>query len=829
MDRSAGKERQGERTRTAATLLSRRTFLSSIAATGVAAVWPGSIRGDMGLAQENALPPLAHAALPPPAGQEASYEWYLGQYSDPAMFTPIGLPADPAEITVSSDGALTYANDLLGGIHIPGTTYTRNSLVFALFAEGEVAPIGVGEPARQSLDHDCFPIVATRWSYGHLEVHEIAFSEPLKGTGYQSGLESTLGWAVLEITNHSQAVSPLTLLAAQMGDEKKALLRDDLTYNDGTVEENGSALFSAQVPEGFAVEFYPVFPAKEQAAAEQDDLLFLQSYAGLLNVLAVEGKIGVSQTVRIAFNRRFDFPGALHWGPGPRATVTADEISKRSADGALEAARAAWTAMSGPVQRFVTPDQVLNNIVNKAMLDGYFLTKRWNGRYIVFDSVCYRCQWDDSSMKWIYALNLMGDHQTSERLLDTVFARQGQRKPAGTRTHEGCFSDVTNTDGDGGKASWSACNGWALWAMAEHARLTHNLSWIDMHKQNILDGCAWIQRERRFSFEKADNPCAGLLYGKFVCDMPARSNLGEEGYFTYADAISYMGLHGMGELLAECGHVEGQSLLTEASLYRSDIVAAIDRLTDKSQDPWYIPFILHAPKYMNSYLYEVVGPINLAYGGVLPRDDERIQQVIKWIIDRTHRGSLEEAAAGAILPTEGAMFYSQDLAIVLLELGRVEDFLRIFYTLLAANISHQTLTTCEWRSNTQPHVHSIASLIRMFRTMMIQERDGSLYLLQGTPRRWMEQGKTLTITEAPTWYGALSLEVRSDLEARLIKAQIRLPERIGATPVHLRLRLPAGKRIERVQVNGHEHPGVEGDSIILKGAAGTAEVVAHLA
>ena len=76
--------------------------------------------------------------------------------------------------------------------------------------------------------------------------------------------------------------------------------------------------------------------------------------------------------------------------------------------------------------------------------------------------------------KWFYALDLMGDHTTAERLLDTVFARQGQRKPAGTRTREGCFSDVTNITGDGSKASWASCNGWALWAMAEHARLAHD-------------------------------------------------------------------------------------------------------------------------------------------------------------------------------------------------------------------------------------------------------------------------------------------------------------------------------------------------------------------
>ena len=96
------------------------------------------------------------------------------------------------------------------------------------------------------------------------------------------------------------------------------------------------------------------------------------------------------------------------------------------------------------VSRFTTPDAVLNRIVDKGMLDGYFLTKRWNGQWIVFDSVCYRCQWDDSSTKWFYALDLMGDHATASKLLDTVFARQGKRKPAGMRTREGCFSDVTN-------------------------------------------------------------------------------------------------------------------------------------------------------------------------------------------------------------------------------------------------------------------------------------------------------------------------------------------------------------------------------------------------
>ena len=77
------------------------------------------------------------------------------------------------------------------------------------------------------------------------------------------------------------------------------------------------------------------------------------------------------------------------------------------------------------------------------------------------------------------------------------------------------------------------------------------------------------------------------------------------------------------------------------------------------------------------------------------------------------------------------MFYSQDLAITLLELGRDEEFLRMFYTILAANISPDTLTTFEWWNNTQPHLHSISSMIRMARTRLIQERDGALWVATG--------------------------------------------------------------------------------------------------
>src|ERR1017187_5883087 len=78
MEYEPGKQKQTERKRKAMTLFSRRDFLSSVTVTGAAVVLSGALPSAMAVPQESVTPP-ARAALPPPAGQEASYQWYLGQ------------------------------------------------------------------------------------------------------------------------------------------------------------------------------------------------------------------------------------------------------------------------------------------------------------------------------------------------------------------------------------------------------------------------------------------------------------------------------------------------------------------------------------------------------------------------------------------------------------------------------------------------------------------------------------------------------------------------------------------------------------------------------
>ena len=150
----------------------------------------------------------------------------------------------------------------------------------------------------------------------------------------------------------------------------------------------------------------------------------------------------------------------------------------------------------------------------------------------------------------------------------------------------------------------------------------------------------------------------------------------------------------------------------------------------------------------------------------------------------------------------------------------------MFYAILASNISRQTLTTCEWRSNTQPHVHSISSLVRMFRTMLVQERDGELVLLQGVPRRWFEQGKEIRIAGLPTWYGPLSLHCVSNVAKGEVRLHVQVPARLGPDRLRIKLRLPSGLRLASVTVNGQMHRQVDGEWIVLQGVQGEADVLA---
>ena len=69
-------------------------------------------------------------------------------------------------------------------------------------------------------------------------------------------------------------------------------------------------------------------------------------------------------------------------------------------------------------------------------------------------------------------------------------------------------------------------------------------------------------------------------------------------------------------------------------------------------------------------------------------------------------------------------------------------------------------------------------------------------------RRWFAHGQRITLRDAPTHYGPMSIDVISHVGEGRIAATLRPPRRDRRARIKLRLRHPDGHPIQSVSVNG---------------------------
>jgi len=94
-----------------------------------------------------------------------------------------------------------------------------------------------------------------------------------------------------------------------------------------------------------------------------------------------------------------------------------------------------------------------------------------------------------------------------------------------------------------------------------------------------------------------------------------------------------------------------------------------------------------------------------------------------------------------------------------------------------------------------PNTGSNASYLGTLRELLVHERRDGLDLAFATPREWLRDGRAIRVRNAPTTFGDVSYSIVR--HGRLVEARLVLPRR---EHTRLRLRLPAGERLERVLV-----------------------------
>ena len=173
----------------------------------------------------------------------------------------------------------------------------------------------------------------------------------------------------------------------------------------------------------------------------------------------------------------------------------------------------------------------------------------------------------------------------------------------------------------------------------------------------------------------------------------------------------------------------------------------------------------------------------------------------------------------------------------------VERALVSFYGTLAHGMTRNTFYGAEGCSTEPldeggryffcpPNSASNGQWLAVLRSLLVQDLDAdedgrpdTLRLLYGTPRRWLEDGKTIHLTNAPTAFGRVSVSCESRVSKGEVRMSVDLPTRNPARQTLLRARVPAGYQVVSATVNGDKVGADEKGTIELTGRNGKAEIV----
>ena len=423
----------------------------------------------------------------------------------------------------------------------------------------------------------------------------------------------------------------------------------------------------------------------------------------------------------------------------------------------------------------------------------------------------------------IRALDVMGVHEVAEGGLNYWI---NARKYVNANNSGSQFTDfdgilLTDNPGAGGPGydmHHPAGHGLIMEAAAMHYRMTDNKAWFLAAAPRLKKASEWALRQRKAWVSATPRSAWG--YG-----LQPPINFGDYGganLFYLVNARFYNGMFSTTKIMTELGVEGADKLMQEIGEYRQDIRAAADRsaaLTPavRSSDGTYRRFVPATPYNRSNICSTYDGIMGFACladsdSGVYGSGDPLIKDVIDVI-----EGSLKDGITYQI-------GYEAHPRIHLLN-DDIPLFLRSLYLEYASLIR-----PWEWEADAPgrrdtpettvgpaayeffEHIGKVACdktfeeavFLQRVRNMLVMEIGDQLWLARATPRAWLQQGKKISVKNAPTCFGDVAYEILSDVDHGKITATVKLPSRNPPGEVRLRLRHPASAPIKSVTVNGKQ-------------------------
>ncbi len=357
----------------------------------------------------------------------------------------------------------------------------------------------------------------------------------------------------------------------------------------------------------------------------------------------------------------------------------------------------------------------------------------------------------------------------------------------------------------GGFADWLVYTPSTLYSIGQCYLLSHDREFMARLLPDALLALDWCLSQARRA-RNADH-ATGLVHG------PLNDLSHEESVWAFSQAYFYAGFKTFGEALRDFGHPRAGECLGAAERMKEDITAAFSRasveapVVQLADGTWinYVPSDALTPRRLMEVWYPTdvdTGPLHLARLGAVDPDGPLAARMLN-----DHEDNLFLKNWGAA----NEPVYNQQ-AMVYLMRDEAEAAIRAFYSMTACAFSRGQLEPVEhrwaWGQYFGPP-STDGAWFELLRMMLIREAAEGLILGQAAPRAWFGDGKRITVTGAPSYYGRIDLDYESRTARGAIEARLRFAGNRRPPELRVRFRHPERRTIRAVEVNGKAWSGFD--------------------
>jgi hypothetical protein len=292
-----------------------------------------------------------------------------------------------------------------------------------------------------------------------------------------------------------------------------------------------------------------------------------------------------------------------------------------------------------------------------------------------------------------------------------------------------------------------------------------------------------------------------------------------------SNSSAWRGLRDIAAVMEDIGEQDEAKKLNGIAVdYRKRIIEAVEKSERNDVTPHFIPIALFGAEKpydpltgskLGSY-WNLLAPYLLG-SEVFGAESDRERSIVDYIQEKggVFMGMIRFDQHSGLFANENSVddLYGLRYVTTLLRLDQSERALVSFYGKLAQGMTRDTFIGGEGTGlkpldgfgrpmYLPPNSSANAHFLWTLRYLLVQDWDmdddgkpETLRLLFATSRRWLEDGKCISIKNAPTAFGPISVLVQSRLNHGEVLAELELPNRPMPKQTLLRIRVPEGWKV----------------------------------